>query len=137
MHEVVKPGHTQLDLAAPHPISIPVFSRRYDSFLTPIQFAPFRSSYPTFSSRSDLRYVSTLRTFLRYKCFFIRSFGEPRLRFDLLAKASDCRERSPRFLAIAVKNHREFAWVKCQMSLLFSCSRCDDYGAPCYPCSTL
>ena len=43
-----------------HQISIPVFSRRYDSFLTPIEIAPFRSSDPTPSSRSDLRYVPTL-----------------------------------------------------------------------------
>ena len=28
-------------------ISIPVFSRRYDSFLTPIEIAPFHSSDPT------------------------------------------------------------------------------------------
>ena len=41
-------------------ISIPVFSRRYDSFLTPIELAPFHSSDPTPSSRSDLRYVRTL-----------------------------------------------------------------------------
>ena len=41
-------------------ISIPVFSRRYDSFLTPIEIAPFRFSDPTPSSRSDLWYVPTL-----------------------------------------------------------------------------
>ena len=38
-------------------ISIPVFSRRYDSFLTPIEIAPFHSSDPTPSCRSDLWYV--------------------------------------------------------------------------------
>ena len=76
-------------------ISIPLFSRRCDSFLTANQFAPFHSSDPTFSSRSDLRYVPTLRTFLRYKCFFIRNFGGTRLQFDLPAKASDLSPRSP------------------------------------------
>ena len=89
-------------------ISILVFSRQLDSFLTPIEIAPFRSSDPTFSSRSDLRHVPTLRTFLRYKCFFIRGFGEPRLRLDLPAKASDRREKSRRFPAITVKNHGDF-----------------------------
>ena len=82
-------------------ISIPVFSRRSDSFLKPIEIAPFRSSDPTPSSRSDLRYAPTLRTYLHYErsylinVFFIRSFGEPRLRFGLPAKASVFSRRSP------------------------------------------
>ena len=35
-------------------ISIPLFSRRYNSFLTAFQIEPFHSSDPTFSFRSDL-----------------------------------------------------------------------------------
>ena len=50
-------------------INIPDFSRRCYSFLTPIEIAPLRSFDSTPSSRSDLRYVPTLRTFLLYKCF--------------------------------------------------------------------
>ena len=55
-------------------ISIPLFSRRCDSFLTAFQFEPFHSSDQTFSFRSDLWYAPTLRTFLRYKCFFYSEF---------------------------------------------------------------
>ena len=52
-------------------ISIPLFSRRCDSFLTAFQIVPFHSSDPTFSFRSDLRYVPTLRTSLLYTYIFI------------------------------------------------------------------
>ena len=94
-------------------ISIPVFSRRCDSFLTPIQFAPFRSSDRKFSSRSDLRHVPTLRTFLRYKHFFIRSFGSPGSGLTCRQKRQishpDRREISLQFRAIAVKNHGDFS----------------------------
>ena len=55
-------------------ISIPLFSRRCDSFFTAFQIVPFHSSDLTFSFRSDLRYVPTLRTFLFYKCFFYSGF---------------------------------------------------------------
>ena len=88
-------------VTSPSAISIPVFSRRYDSFLTPIEIAPFCFSDPTPSSRSDLWYVPKLRTYLHYErsylinVFFIRSFGEPRLRFGLPAKASVFSRRSP------------------------------------------
>ena len=50
-------------------ISIPVLSRRYDRFIHAIEIAPVCPTDPTPSSRSDLRYVPTQRTFLLYKCF--------------------------------------------------------------------
>ena len=68
-----------------------------DSFFPGPQIAPVGISDPTFSSRSDLRYVPTLRTLLHYKRFFIRRFGEPRLRFDLREKTSESREISLQF----------------------------------------
>ena len=54
----------------PKVISILEFSRRLDGLFSAIKKAPFRSSDPTLASRSDLRYVPTLRTFLHYKCYF-------------------------------------------------------------------
>ena len=51
-------------------ISILKFSRRLDDLFSAIEKTPFRISDPTLASRSDLRYVPTLRTFLHYKCFF-------------------------------------------------------------------
>ena len=55
-------------------ISIPDFSRRFAIFFPGTQIAPVGISDPTFSSRSDLWYVPTLRTFLLYKCFFYSEF---------------------------------------------------------------
>jgi hypothetical protein len=57
-------------------ISIPSFSQRNVKIIPSIHFASIGSSYPAFGSRSDLRYVPTLRTFLRLKCFLIR-VGSP------------------------------------------------------------
>ena len=51
-------------------ISIPDFSPQFATFFPGTQIAPVGISDPTFSSRSDLWYVPTLRTFLLYKCFF-------------------------------------------------------------------
>jgi len=71
------------------PISIPLFSPRNDKIFPAIYFASFRISDPAFGSRSDLRYVPTLRTFLRLKCFFY-SGREPRPR-------GTCRPKPVRF----------------------------------------
>ncbi len=58
---------------SPHKfISIPLFSPGNVTFPPAIQLAPVGISVPAFDSQSDLRYVPTLRTFLLYKCFFIR-----------------------------------------------------------------
>ena len=48
-------------------MSIPEFSPQNDTFPPGPHIAPVGISDPTFSSRSDLRYVPTLRTFLLYK----------------------------------------------------------------------
>ena len=81
----------------------PIFPGRRH-FVTPFQIAPVGTFAPTFSFRSDLRYVPTLRMFLRYKCFYSECW-EPRLRFDLLAECvlspgyflAISRDFSPRF----------------------------------------
>ena len=62
-------GKAQQDDDDP-PISIPDFPRQFATFFPGTQIAPVGISDPTFSSRSDLWYVPTLRTFLLYKCFF-------------------------------------------------------------------
>ena len=136
-------------------ISIPDLSRRYDKFIPANEIAPLRPFNPTLSSRSDLRYVPTLRTFLLNKCFFIRRFGEPRLRFDLLEKASDLSPQSPgksprspgKIPPIAGKNPPDsgdfyprlqgfFPAIsgveKAKMCLSFRSSGCDDGGAHSY-----
>ena len=106
----------------------------------------------------------TYGTYLHYErsysinVFFIRSFQEPRLRFDLRAKASDSREISPRFRgnfpaipgkfprdsgeispqfrgnfpAIPGKFPRKFSGENGITSLPFSCSRCGDDGPHSY-----
>ena len=51
-------------------ISIPKFSPQNDTFFPGPQIAPVGISDPTFTSRSDLWYVPTLRTFLLYNRFF-------------------------------------------------------------------
>ena len=94
-------------------ISIPVFSRRSDSFLTPIQFAPFRSSDPTFISRS------TYGTYLHYErsyainVFLFGVSGSPGSGLTCRQKHQishpDRRDTSRRFPAIAVKNHGDFS----------------------------
>ena len=115
---------------------MPDFSRQFATFFPGPQIAPVGIPDPTFSSRSDLWYVPTLGTFLPYKCFFIRRFGEPRLQFDLRAKASDSGEISPRFRrnfpAIPGKFPRKFSGENGITSLPFSCSRCDDDGPHSY-----
>ena len=55
-------------------ISMPDFSPQNDTIFPGPQIAPVGISDPTFSSRSDLRYVPTLRTFLLYECFFYSEF---------------------------------------------------------------
>ena len=55
-------------------ISIPDFSRRFATFFPGPQIAPVGISDPTVSSRSDLWYVPTLRTFLLY-CAYSRTMG--------------------------------------------------------------
>ena len=65
---VVAPERPAVDkLLAIKVISIPVFSLRYDKVIPAFEIAPIRPSDPTLSSRSDLRYVPTLRTFLLYE----------------------------------------------------------------------
>ena len=49
---------------------MPDFPPQNDTFFPGPQIAPVGISESTFSSRSDLWYVPTLRTFLLYKCFF-------------------------------------------------------------------
>ena len=50
-------------------ISIPAFPQGNDPFFTGFQIALVGTSYPTFSSRSDLWYVPTVRTLLLFKYF--------------------------------------------------------------------
>ena len=95
-------------------ISIPHLSRRFTGFITPIEIAPFHSSDPTPSSRSDLWYVPTvtLRTYLHYersypiKCFFFISGVACRQKCQF--SHADCREKSRRFHKSAVRNHGDF-----------------------------
>ena len=69
-------------------ISIPLFSRRYVTFLTAFQIEPFHSSDPIFIlGRTYGTYLHYERSYA-INVFFIQSFGELGLRFDLPAKAS-------------------------------------------------
>ncbi len=85
-------------------ISIPLFSPRNDKIFPAIYFASIRISYQAFGSRSDLRYVPTLRTFQRKNVVFIpvvRSRGP----------GGACRQKtikfSPRFFPAIF--HRDFS----------------------------
>ena len=51
-------------------ISLPDISRQNATFFPGPQIAPVGIPDPTFSFRSDLWYVPTIRTFLLYQCFF-------------------------------------------------------------------
>ena len=98
-------------------ISIPLLSRRFTGFITPIEIAPFHSSDPTPSARSDLRYVPTLRTYLHYERSYpiYKMFFYSELRGSLSSGVAcrqkcqfyhaDRREKSRRFHTIAVRNH--------------------------------
>ena len=84
-------------------ISIPPFSPRNDKIFPAIYFALIRISDPAFGSRSDLRYVPTLRTFLHIN--FFCSGREPRPRVGSPGPGCTCRPKrfdfsrdfSPRF----------------------------------------
>ena len=86
-----------------------------DGLFPAIETTHFRSSDPTLTYRSDLRYVPTLRTFLFYKCFLFGDSGSrgsgltcrPRVRSPRKDRREKIAEkRSPR------KDRREKIAVK-------------------------
>ena len=91
---VRKMGHGVGDVPDIHtgffPPNLPLFSPELRShrLVSPIRLSVLGRTYGTY-----LHYERSYSI----NVFFIRRFGQPRLRFDLRAKASDSREISPRF----------------------------------------